>query len=103
MIELAHYWDIVIRDPIRDTQNLVILETKLGYILSGPVYTEIHRNDSVATFFANLAFNQDELIKEELHKFCLLESLAIIDKEKVEERFFQNVPKKDGRYAVKLP
>ena len=103
MIELAHYWDIVIRDPIRDTQNLVILETKLGYILSGPVYTEIHRNDSVATFFANLAFNQDELIKEELHKFCLLESLAIIDKEKVEERFLQNVPKKDGRYAVKLP
>ena len=102
MVGLDHYWDIVIRDPIRDTQNLVVLETKLGYILSGPVYTEIHRNNSVATFFANVAFSQGELIKEELHKFCSIESLAIIDKETVEERFLQNVSKKDGRYVVKL-
>ena len=83
LIGLDHYWDIVIGNLIRDTQNLVALETKLGHILSGPVYTEIHRNNSVAAFFANVAFNQEKSFKEELHKFWSLESLGIIDKETV--------------------
>ena len=39
------------------TQNLVALQTKLGYILSLPVYTELHKNNSVATFFVKVAFN----------------------------------------------
>ena len=102
LIRLDPYCDIVIGNPIRDTQNLVALEIKFWYILSGPVYTEIHRNNSVATFFANVAFNQEESIKDELHKFWSLESLGIVDKEIVEERFLQNVSKKDGRYVVKL-
>ena len=29
LIGLDHYWDIVIVNPIRDTQNLVALETEL--------------------------------------------------------------------------
>ena len=103
LLRLDHYWDIIIGNSIRDTENVVALETKLGYILSGLVYTEIHRNNSVAAFFPNVAFNQEELIKEKLRKFCSLESLGIIDKETVEERFLQNVSKKDGRYLVKLP
>ena len=70
LIGLDHYWDYVIENPIRDTQSLIALETKLGYILSRPVYTEIRKNNSVGTFFANAAFNQEESIKEELHKFC---------------------------------
>ena len=102
LIRLDHYWDIVIGNPIRDTQNLVALETKLGYILFGPVHTKIHRNNSVATFFANVAFNQEESTKQELDKFWSLESLGIIDKETVEERFLPHVSKKDGRYEVKL-
>ena len=69
LIGLDHYWDIVIGNPIRDTQNLVAMENKLEYILSGPVYTEIYRNKSITTFFANIAFNQGESIKEELYKF----------------------------------
>ena len=39
LLGLDDYWDIVIGNHIRDTQNLVPLETKLGYILSGAVYT----------------------------------------------------------------
>ena len=69
LIGLDHYWDIVIGNPIRDTQNLVAMENKLEYILSGPVYTEIYRNKSITTFFVNIAFNQGESIKEELYKF----------------------------------
>ena len=69
LIGLDHYWDIVIGNPIRDTQNLVAMENKLEYILSGPLYTEIYRNKSITTFFANIAFNQEESIKEELYKF----------------------------------
>ena len=69
LIGLDHYWDILIGNPIRDTQNLVAMENKLEYILSGPVYTEIYRNKSITTFFANIAFNQEESIKEELYKF----------------------------------
>ena len=38
-----------------------------------------------------------------MHKFWSLESLGIIDKETVEERFLQNISKKDGRHIVKLP
>ena len=38
-----------------------------------------------------------------MHKFWSLESLGIIDKEIVEERFLQNVSKKDGTYEAKLP
>ena len=51
LIGLDHYWDIVIGNPIRDTQNLVALETKLGYILSGPIYTEIHRHKTQLQHF----------------------------------------------------
>ena len=39
LLGLDYYWDIVIGNHIRDTQNLVALETELGYILSGAVYT----------------------------------------------------------------
>ena len=63
LIGLDHFWDIVIGNLIRDIQNLVALETKVGYIISGPVYTEIHRNNSAATFFANVTLNQEESIK----------------------------------------
>ena len=52
-------------------------------------------------FFANLAFNQEESIKEELHKFWSLESLGITEKGAVGERFLQNVSKKDGSYVMK--
>ena len=75
LIGLHHYWDILIGNLIRDTQNLVALEAKLGYILSGPVYSEIHGNNSVATFFANVAFNQEESIKRGVAQI-----LGIIDK-----------------------
>ena len=51
LIGLDHYWDIVIGNPIRDTQNLVALETKLGYILSGPIYTEIHKHKTQLQHF----------------------------------------------------
>ena len=60
-------------------------------------------NNSVATFFANVAFNQEVSVKEELGKFWSLKSLGIIDKETVEERLLQNVSIEDGRYEVKLP
>ena len=103
LIGLDHYWDTVIGNPIRETQNLVALETTLGYILSGSVYTEIHRNNSIATFLANVAFIQKESIKEELHKFWSLGTLGVIDKGRAEERFLQNVSKNGGRYVVKLP
>ena len=75
LIGLHHYWDILIGNPVRDTQNLVALEAKLGYILAGPVYSEIHGNNSVATFFANVAFNQEESIKRGVAQI-----LGIIDK-----------------------
>ena len=99
---LDHHWDIVIRNSIRGNQNLEALETKLGYILSWPVYTEIHRNNSVGTFFANVAFNQEEPNIEELLKFWSLESLGFVEKETVEKRLLQNISKKDRRYVVKL-
>ena len=38
-----------------------------------------------------------------MHKFWSLESLGIIGKEIVVERFLKNVSKNDGRYEVKLP
>ena len=69
LIGLDHHWYIVIGNPIRDTQNLVAMEKNLEYILSGPVYTEIYRNKSITTFFANIASNQEESIKEELYRF----------------------------------
>ena len=62
------------------TQNLVALQTTLGYILSLPVHTELHKNNSVATCFVKVAFNSEESIKEELHRFWLLESLGIKEK-----------------------
>ena len=62
MVGLDHYWDIVIGNRIRDTQKLLaLIRTKLAYILSGPVYTEIHRNNSVATFFCRRSFQSGRI------------------------------------------
>ena len=79
------------RKPYNRHSNVVALETKMGYIFSRPVYTEIHRNNSVAKLFANAVLNQEESIKEELHKFWSLESLGVINKESVEEGFLQSL------------
>ena len=102
LIGLDHYRDIVVGNPLRDTQNLVALETKLGYILSGPVYTELLRNNSVATFFCKRSIQLGGINQRGVANFWSLISLGIMDKE-TEERFLQNVSKKDGRYVVKLP
>ena len=72
LIGLDHYWDIVIENPIRDTQNLVALETKLGYILSGPVYTELHRNNTVATFFCKRSIQSGGINQGGVAKFLVI-------------------------------
>ena len=85
------------RKPYEKYSKLSSIRNQVGIYLTGPVYTEINRNNSVAILFANVAFNQEESIKEELHTFWSLESLGQSKRDSL-----QNVSKKDGKYVVLL-
>ena len=56
LIALNHYWDIVIENPIRDTQNLVAL-----YLIPTSLHRNIYRNNSVATFFCKPSFQSGRI------------------------------------------
>ena len=56
ILSLDHYWDIVTGNNIRENQRSAALETKLEYVLPGPVHSITSR--AVATFFTNTSIKR---------------------------------------------
>lgn len=110
LIGSDHYWQVVTGQVMRRDGGPTALETRLGWVLSGPA-TELPQETTI-----NYAFTQsshtlrvDAIIEPEsldagLKRFWELESLGIHKEEHpVQQQFSQKISFKQGRYEVHLP
>ena len=109
LIGSDHYWDVVTGDISRENNGPVAIDSKFGWLLSGPLK---RRENSVIT---NLAIQEaastalctasDEL-QANLHRFWEVESIGILERPEMDKdyQFFENISfnKEHGRYVVTL-
>ena len=103
-----HYWEVVTGRIIRGASGPAAVETRLGWVLSGPV--EGVAQESTAINFVSThtlrvdAFTEQQSLEEGLRRFWELESLGILkDEQSVYDTFTQQISFKQGRYEVHLP
>ena len=98
------YWEIVTGEVVRGDSGPVAINTKLGWILSGPVELSQITSVSLTTSHVMRINGLTEEIEENLQSFWELESLGINKREDpVQEQFDEKIQLKDGRYQVALP
>ncbi|CAB4016444.1 Hypothetical predicted protein, partial [Paramuricea clavata] len=113
LIRADFFWHIVSGKVIRGEHGPIAMETKLGYVLSGPVTTPHTSDDIVANFLTTHLLRVDTTEPEDslnvdlhsqLKKFWELEAIGVNpNKNPVYEQFKETIEFKDGRYEVCLP
>ena len=94
------------REILRNTGGPVVVDTKLVWILLGPVDSS---NSTVANLVSSHMLRVDGLTKDScldmtLKSFWVLESLGIkTGSDSVKERFTGDIKFVDGKYQVSLP
>ena len=106
LIGADQYWKLVTGKIRQEGTGPTAIETKLGWLLSGPVPGVSHGGTSVN--FASTQVLKVECSDFDLDKtlkaFWDLDTLGIKDsKSSVYEDFMQNIDFKNGRYCVHLP
>ena len=103
-----HYWSLATGRILKTDDGPTAIETRLGWILSGPV-TGVVSDQAVVTFVSSHALRLDVLMEpadpdRALRRFWELESLGI-DKEEAGpyEKFSQQISFVNQRYEVSLP
>ena len=109
LIGSDHYWKVVTGRVVRGESRPIAIETRLGWILSGPSQeVESTVINFAATHSSRLlrlnSVTDDEDLDAGLKKFWDLESLGILKEEHpVRELFSQRITFENGRYQVHLP
>ena len=109
LIGADHYWSFFTGGIIRgDPSGPVALETKLGWILSGPAavptLTESCTVNLSATHVLKIASADTSRVQDDLQKLWDLETLGIRDTEtSVHDKFSNEIRFTGERYQVKLP
>ena len=111
LIGADYYWCVVEGETKRcGTEGLVAINSKLGWLLSGPY--EWNNQGSAAvnlatTHVLSIEFNEEQeeaLLSSEIEKFWNLDTVGIKHNEtSVYEKFMDEVKFKEGRYEVRLP
>ena len=109
LIGSDHYWKVVTGRVVRGESGPIAIETRLGWILSGPSQeVESTVINFAATHSSHLlrvnSVTDHEDLDAGLKKFWDLESLGILKEEHpVRELFSQRITFENGRYQVHLP
>lgn len=110
LIGSDHYWKLVTGETIRGSSGPTAIQTRLGWVLSGPVegLSQTHAVNLVSTHTlrtdAQAALDRKQDLDESLKRFWDLETLGIReDENSVYEEFEKSVTSRDGRYEVQLP
>lgn len=101
------FWDLLNEDKIRLTTGSYLQDSKLGWVISGPIYTNKlpSRNCNIQCNFVQNVDNIDL----QLNKFWELEDLSKVhtlsSSERKCEEIFLNTTKRelDGRFSVQMP
>ena len=98
------YWDIVTGEIVRGPDGLVAVNTRLGWVLSGPVQTTDVTSVNLTSSHALRTDDSTEMLDEKLQSFWELESLGIkLREDPVHEQFVEDIRMEEGRYQVSLP
>ena len=108
LIGIDYYWSFVSGECIHVPNGPVAMNTRLGWIVSGPMYgLAEEESTSLVTHVLKTSTSIEESnrkLERQLHKFWDLESVRIIDEERtVYEQFADMVQFREGRYEVLLP
>ena len=102
------YWTIINNEVKRYNQEgLVAINSKLGWILSGPVISQ--KTSSIVvnvTRVMNIEVEVDKdcQLNEKIEKFWDLDSVGVVEKEQsVYDKSIKEITLKDNRYEVRLP
>ena len=103
------YWSLVSGHVQRGDTGPVALETKIVWVLSGPVERQ-QTEESVVnlvkthTLFIDTSLKESGNLEEGLEQFWELEAIGVKPKEEsVHTKFTQEITFQDGRYEVSLP
>ncbi|KAJ8736653.1 hypothetical protein PYW08_007309 [Mythimna loreyi] len=99
------FWDLIVNDKIRLPSGPYLVNTKLGWIISGPLYTENAHTNSVQCHLI-----QSTQLNEQLRKFWEIEEISplrqhlSLEENACENLFTQTVKRVDnGRFSVQIP
>ena len=107
LIGADYYWQFATGNICRGTSGPTGIETKLGWVLSGPVpgYSDEHHTVNLFTSHAlHIDTASVNSLDERLKMFWELETLGIKEDEtSVYDNFINSIQLRVGRYCVKLP
>ena len=101
LIGADYYWQFATGNICRGISGPTGIETKLGWVLSGPVpgYSDEHQ-----THVLHIDTDSANSLDERLKMLWELETLGIKEDEtSVYDNFINSIQLRDGRYCVKLP
>ena len=113
LVGMDQYWKVATGGILRGKSGPTAMETKLGWVLSGPV-PGLNRDPSVACLTCTHVLKVDTStnsvpyrlagLERRLQTFWDLDTLGIVDGEdSVYDKFVESVSFQDGRYCVSLP
>ena len=109
LIGSDQYWNLVTGETRRGSSGPVAINTRLGWVLSGPTASSPPEASSACLMTHTLRVDgqpQDSLMLDErLTSFWELESFGITPEAEcsIHEDFASNIHLVDGRYEVQLP
>ena len=110
LIGSDHYWKIVTGKTKKGEGGPTAIQTKLGWVLSGPVgenSPHVNHMSNLATIHtlkcaSDEVKSKDDVLVQELKKFWDLETLGI-QPQCVYEEFLESIRYEDNHYVVNLP
>ncbi|XP_053388631.1 uncharacterized protein LOC128551742 [Mercenaria mercenaria] len=109
LIGADYYWTIV-EDQIIRGEGPTAVKSKLGYLLSGPVADDRHRNVNQSEHVMNVSITSRAADEMSLERFWKLESMGILpeDEDTKDTSVLQQykatcIDIEDGQYIAKLP
>jgi len=100
------YWQLTTGEVIRGQSGPVAINTKLGWVLSGPVDTNEASNTATAVMSVHTlqVGSCDNQLDKTLRSFWELESFGVEPtKDESHDRLIHTIEFKEGRYEISLP
>lgn len=104
LIGSDHYWRLVTGRVRWGRNGPMAIETKCGWILSGPMETQFTSANLTLSVTHTLKIDASPLFDDQLKRFWDLETLGIsLDEASVYDNFVQQITFNGERYEVSLP
>ncbi|XP_011408081.1 PREDICTED: uncharacterized protein LOC105315219 [Amphimedon queenslandica] len=104
LVGADYYWSLATGRIRRGYGGPIAMETRIGWVLSGPATLVYGQDDSATLITHTLQVSGLKSLDEQLRSFWEIESLGILEDDVVTVNDFErNISFHDGRYEVPLP